>query len=513
MSKKGERLFEAIGNIRDRTVDEAAEKKKPPLRRAGLAAALALAAGAGFLFLLPFGGSAGAGGAGSTGSAFMSYAGPILPLTLREENRSITAERDITLDFAPWEPVWEPSEYRRDGGSYRYSTDILVRDGYTLANGSSRDQTVSVLYPFAASLYKLDEARPVLTLDGRELETVLHAGPYSGGFNGAWGSRREGLPEENLAQADSWEDYRAVLSDGAYRAAALEAFPDLSGIPVAVYEFTDPWGPADREHTSTIRASFTLERRKSTVLTTGFHGMTWDQETEEMTQSFTIPGANDRWREFPFRLVVLGEDLRDLAVRAYDTGGPDGGSVIENAGVTVRRFESDLETVLREIAGEDYRMYDRTEGLDFELYFGLMKDELAFYYDVLSGDPAVRYADLYISESDLDFWHVSRVFYLEAEVTVPAGGRVTLAAEGRKEASYDFHCAHTENQGVYGYGLTPRLGSNLACARQTAALEDRGYVEIVRENFGFDLENGVRSVALDPAVEHYYLEVRGTGEG
>ena len=43
---------------------------------------------------------------------------------------------------------------------------------------------------------------------------------------------------------------------------------------------------------------------------------------------------------------------------------------------------------------------------------------------------------------------------------------------------------------------------------QTATLEDRGLITIVRQNFGFDLEKGVNTVTLDPAEEHYYLEVK-----
>ncbi|MCI9352323.1 MAG: hypothetical protein HFF58_03615, partial [Lawsonibacter sp.] len=99
--------------------------------------------------------------------------------------------------------------------------------------------------------------------------------------------------------------------------------------------------------------------------------------------------------------------------------------------------------------------------------------------------------------------------YLEAQVTIPAGGSVTLTAEMTKEGSYDFYCAHTENRGVYGYDMVTQLGSNLACTGQTAVLEDRGQIEIVRQNFGFDLENGIDRVELDSSAEHYYLEVKG----
>ena len=108
----------------------------------------------------------------------------------------------------------------------------------------------------------------------------------------------------------------------------------------------------------------------------------------------------------------------------------------------------------------------------------------------------------------MEFSQVDRVCWLEAQVTVPAGGSVALTASLTKEASYDFYCAHTKNQGISGYDLVTRLGSNLTCTEQTATLEDRGQIQIVRQNFGFDLENEVNTVALDPDMEHYYLEVR-----
>ena len=66
---------------------------------------------------------------------------------------------------------------------------------------------------------------------------------------------------------------------------------------------------------------------------------------------------------------------------------------------------------------------------------------------------------------------------------------------------------------MYGYDLVTRLGSNLACSVQTATLEDRGQIEIVRQNFGFDLEWGITTVPLEAAEEHYYLEVRAAGNG
>ncbi|MDE7261921.1 MAG: hypothetical protein K2N78_07700 [Oscillospiraceae bacterium] len=532
MSKESERLFAAMNDVNDKAVDEAAQamerKSRRWIRWAGLAAALLLVTGAGLLFLLPWGGG-GAGGAGSSGSStFMSYAGPVIPLTLREANPAITAERDIILDFQPWVPVWisneeeaagregtdevrqkvldNYNEWYPEGGRYQYSSDILVTDAYTLTNTSGQDQTVTLLYPYAGQLAASHPAQPTLTLDGRELETVLHAGNYTGGYEGAWG--RNGAEEGtvNLDRPDNWEDYRDALSGGDYLKRALSGYPDLSGLPVIIYEFTDPWGPpeSDEVPNPSLRVYFDLDFDRTTVLTTGFHAMSWDMEAGTMMWGFSIPQPGERIPSEPYSLIVLGDDIRDMKLQGCVTGGFDDDPIVE-AGATVRRYESDLETALRAYAEIRYGSGEWENGVDFHMYFGLMKDQL-IHYGLLSDEPMEMYTTGFLD--DLNFASVDRVFYLETEVTIPAGEIVTLTVEMTKDGSYDFYCAHTENRGIYGYDLVTKLGSDLTCTRQGAQLEDHGQIEIVRENFGFDLEKNIRTVELDLAEDHYYLEVR-----
>ena len=122
---------------------------------------------------------------------------------------------------------------------------------------------------------------------------------------------------------------------------------------------------------------------------------------------------------------------------------------------------------------------------DFEMYFGLMKENL-LTYGILSDYPAERYHTGRLD--DLDFAYMDRVFYLEAQVTIPAGESVILTVEMTKEGSYDFYCAHTKNRGVYGYDMVTKLGSNLSCRSQAAVLEDRGQIEIIWQNFGFEFD-------------------------
>lgn len=478
----------------------------------GLCACLAVVVLGGGALLLSQGGMGGSAGGGGhdEGSTFMSYAGPVFPLTLGEENEAITAQRDITLDFAPWERVWVESDSQEEGGYWRRSEDILVTDAYTLTNHSDADQTVTVLYPFASSLDQLEENTPALTLDGAEVETSLRIGAYSGGFEGVWNGALGGEPggSVNLDYAESWEDYQALLADGSYLERAMGPLPDLSGVPAIVYRFTDPWGEPEDDDAGipnpTIRVTFSLNYDRTRVLTTGFHAGMFDRENGIMGKGFSIPQPGELRPTEEWCLIVVGEDISDLATQGYVTGGWDTEETIE-AGVTMERYETDLATALRTLyLDERWEELEGQPGLTYEQYCGLAFDYL-LAYGLLSDEPMERYSDGMLTT---EFSRVDRVCWLEAQVTVPAGGSVTLTASMTKEASYDFTCAHTANRGVNGYDLVTKLGSNLTCTEQTATLADRGLITIVRQNFGFDLKNGVNTVPLDPDTDHYYLEVR-----
>lgn len=532
MSERSERLFEALGEISEEKIDEAAPAEKKPFRwkRWGvLAAALVLVIGAGSYVLPRLGGNAGSAGAGGPGagtdgaSTFMAYAGPVFPLTLKEADSAITAQRDITLDFEPWVPVWWSNEEEADregytpeqrqetldmynewypeGGQWKSSTDIQVTDAYTLTNTSGEDKTVSVLYPFASDLKQVEEQRPALTADGQVLNVVLRAGDYSGGFRGVGGSESEG--RWNLVRLNSWEGYKTLMEgDGyLYQQSAFEDYPDLSDAPAIVYKFTDPRG--DGSNAATIQAGFDLDYSKTMVLSFGFNGGSYDYEGGWESKDFFIPKPQTPGWDDPRYLIVLGEDVRNMTIQGYQDGGCEAGDERDFT-VDVRRYETSLEDILEEVARMKYSWSEDPKA-DFGMYFGLMKENL-LTYGVLSDYPAERYHNGRLE--DLDFYYMDRVFYLEGSVTVPAGESVTLKAEMTREGSYDFYCAHTENRGVYGYDMVTKLGSNLNCTGQTAVLEDRGQIEIVQQNFGFDLENGMKKVTLDPDQEHYYLEVK-----
>ena len=507
MSKQSERLFEAISHLDDEMIDPALEPRKKRKKGrwvgwAALAACFCLVVGVVTGRIPLLGGRSSQPVSGTDGAiTFQSYAGPVLPMTLREENENITAQRAITLDFAPWVPVW-------DEELERYDDHILVTDEYTLTNTGEEDQTLTLLYPFVTNLNR--EGQPVLEAEGEKLETVFHWGSYAGFFKGSLDDTRwdgEQGDSSSLTGPNCWEDYRNLLSDGSYLARALGDTPDVSQVPVTVYKLTEPYGPARSQEAPnpTIRVSMELDYEQTHVLSYGFNGGAYDLENGRMVQSFSIPEEGDPEDGQTYYLLVLGDDVDNLTMSGYVTGGLDEDDPeLEGCGVTVERYESDLDTMLREVLT---RMTNgRETQVDFELYYRVVLEQL-LAYGGLTAQEKSRYSSGWLEDVASDAEGIQRVCWLETQVTVPAGGSLTVTVSMEKEASYDYSCDQA-NQGARGYDLMTTLGSNLVCTEQTATLEDRGQIEILWQNFGFDLDAGIKTVELEAETEHYFLTVR-----
>jgi len=130
----------------------------------------------------------------------------------------------------------------------------------------------------------------------------------------------------------------------------------------------------------------------------------------------------------------------------------------------------------------------------------------------VGSEPKQRYEWALLDELVNEIATHERILYLSFELTVPAGGSVSVEIEQYKPASFDFECTGSENAGIDGYDMVTTLGSGLSFSKQTAAISEYNNIEIVRQNFGFDLENGINEVSLDVNEPHYYLEVRKKAE-
>lgn len=497
-----EKLYAAITGIREALIEQAQstplreEKRRRAWRRpAAAAACLCLLAGAGAWGLthVRMGSAGGGNGGHGEGTAFLSYAGPVFPLALAETAEHVDAARTVTLDFSAFCQVPETVHSRG------WDTTVAVTDETVLTNHGQEDAAVTAVYPFPASLRQLDAGSlPAVTVDGLPAETRLLAGTEMG-YTGSWEDYRDGLTENTLSAALSETPEAELLSR-----------------PVTVYALDNARVTAGEGSNPCLTVETTVDPTRTSLFTWGFHigGQDLvDQHTSRLSEGYSIPkpGEKDWGTRY---IIVMGQDLTDYTVQGYQNGSLKPGEDLE-AAVDITRTETTFGEILRQVAELWYQ--DR-EGQDDTVSFDL-------WFTLFCRDFAARLPEPGAA-MDLNGWPgdwleeafswcdtADRVFYLAFDLVIPAGGSAVVTAELTKEASFDYHCAGTENQGVYGYDLMTRHpGGNLTFTAQTVRLTHTDRVEILRQNLGFDLEAGITAVPLDPGQEHYYLEVRRTEE-
>lgn len=514
---KPEELLDLLGDVKDGQILDAKRKKKtmrPWVKWPSLAAAcLLLVLG---VFLLPgrpepasSENPAESGGSGhEAGSVFMSYVGPVFPLTTREET-TLEAERSITWNFESDQndDTLSPSSGRR------YAA---VRDSYVLHNPAAEPQTVTAIYPVAASF--LTNCLPEITVNGEKTDWELYAGAYSGGFTGVaspGGMERESV---NLLELDSWEGYADLLSDGSYLIDAFAEAPTFTQ-PVTVYRLTDLNDGGSDAGAATLCVEAVYDTKKTTVLTFGMNGFGENAVTGEKQHSTFIREGIRTPEEETKYLVLLGDDWESYRIQGYENGACERGSEISDVSVHVERYESTLEEVLREIAKLRYdRLRDEASGyshrgihdaVSFDLYYESFC-KFAAVHSILGTAPKERYQWNRLDDLLLETEAHDRILYVTFPLTIPAGERVTVEVERQHPASFDYAGTGGENQGIEGYDMVTQLGSTLTFTRQTAAIEQYDGIEIIRQNFGFDLKGGITEVPLKPDNPRYFLEIRQT---
>lgn len=464
--RKGEIFFDAITNIRDDLVEAAQDVHfsgwAGRIRRyAPLAAALILVVGIGAFLAsggLRMGGASTANGsdnnatAGDTGGGdestgattdsagdgmtvspgptFTDTAGPILPLTLREQNDAITAERTVVLDF---EGYGERTDFWEDG--YR----IGVTDRYTLTNTADTSQTFTFLYPVAGALGELDA--PDVTVDGGLVEMWIAVGANTG--------------LETDASSKSW---KSLLEDAAYRSDALDGPADLSGMTAIVYTVSGQYAPAG-EDAATLALEFSYDPAVTTVMQYGFDGgSTGDGGVVKYSGSGFTRQESEDWF-----LIVLGEDVENPRLQGYRNGACNAGEELSGVGGTLQRTETTLEEILRTVA-EDYWQRQCQRGslrldVPFEAFYAAVADS------VLTD---TQYLPLLEEFLFAQVWQRDRVVWFTGEVTIPAGGSVQVDVTYTKAASLNSGPSDLPYGDLCGYEVLTQAGSNLTFTGQTA---------------------------------------------
>ena len=99
------------------------------------------------------------------GNVYMSYAGPVFPLSIQDLPDGITASRNINFDFSGFENT-EKDEY---GFLPMFYDDIVITDSYELLNNGREDRKMKIVYPFTGNFqfsyrYSVDSTVRVILL-------------------------------------------------------------------------------------------------------------------------------------------------------------------------------------------------------------------------------------------------------------------------------------------------------------------------------------------------------------
>ena len=518
---RNDELLDAIGEAKDEYIRDARRGKRIPRWvkwTSAVAACLVVALGGSFFLGRP---GANAGSGGDKDLVYMSYAGPVLPLTVQGDATGITAGRNINYDFSPY--ITRQESYG-EGENIRYydiyDSKSVITDNYVLKNETQQDLAVTLLYPFVGDMLQF-AYYPRISLNGSKVSAVMHPGPYTGGFQGVSGTDEQETGSVNLKPLDSFGGYQALLGTDAYLKSAFDAFPALAQ-KVYVYWLHDFQYSENTEASNpTLRMDFYVDYEKTVVFSYGINGLAWDPESGYCSRrKGGIQHRPDLNPEFQHPddgyVILLGEDLESYTLRGYRDGGCKEGDELEDLGCTVTRYETTLGQILSELLEDfmgkshpDLELFAMGEIYSGdmsvrELYLGLTA-ELLCDYGVIGESPVERYEDGMLEGIFSGVDSDGRVIYLSFDAVIPAGGSITVEAALEKKASTDFH---GKDKGKDGYDLATHLGSKLAFTEQTASVSGYAEIEIVSQNFGFDIDTGITKVTLDPAEAHYWMEIR-----
>ena len=508
-----EDIVQKVENYQFKKKENKKSGKKAWMKWGAMAACACLVVGVG-MFMLDRGGHDGAhsgGGGGESGTVFMSYAGPVFPLNVFEDATGVEAERNIDFDFAPFETRIEYYEiYGEETGHRYYETQSVVTDSYVLTNSTSEDVVLTASYPFVGNFSEGYKTIPSINVNGNAVETELYAGRFSGGFYSASGPNSDKTDRSNIEGADEWSDFQALLEDGSYLADAYAEYPELNQ-NVIVYKLSNiAYDGSDETATNpTLGLQFTAFYPDTIIMSYGSTGGRRNRETGEIQQSYHIPEENERGYGMDRYLIILGEDIANLKVQGYRDGGCDEGEEIKGVTADVERYETNLGEIVWEllISDREPSYFDGEEKIDIasdEVLYGSIA-ELMYDYGILSDNVAERYAWGDLGDMWSETYNMQRVMYVTFEVVVPANGSVQVDATMMKNASIDHVGEGTDRN---GFDMVTQVGSTLEFSRQSASVSNSQFIEIIYQNFGFDLENGITKVELDVNEPHYYMEVR-----
>ena len=455
------------------------------------------------------------------------YDPPVMPLTAEGDTSGITAERELTFDltdtkiYADLNDAWKMGEYGRMSTVDEVGI-IEVNDSYTLTNTTDGDKTISLMYPFECSLNALEGSPfisenyigshiPTVTIDGKTEKTGLIAGDFSGYFSSA--SYPANNDKSNIEEYWSYEDYLTLLGDESYLKEALEA-PKTIGEKVVVYRIYDcgtTYDTVANDTFVTAKVSFTLgEGAEANVIG---YDRSFGRTGNKIEAEFEI---NNRGEDSnpDIYITVRGGDIENLMLQGYYHDKSNNWNRVKTDDIyyeierTEKNIDDDLlEQFIAELSGDinlrgAYASYKNGVLTDDVIYSAILK--YMCKYGEYSDSPIERYHIFGDMASQIDDAVMcERIMYATFDVTIPAGGSVTVNVKHRRYA--DMNELDDNGHADYGLYMYTTLGSTLDISSQSVNVIGLPDVDITEGNIGTDVKDGKIHTDIDSKEKMYYL--------
>ncbi len=410
---------------------------------------------------------------GSGSGEFNRYSGPVLPMTSLNGAEGVDVTRNVNFDFSPYQNTNEYALLAKGAAG--------ISDTYVLTNTTGEHKTLELVYGFQGSFIDHSDEFPTITVNGVEIHPRLYPSVDM---------------EERIWHANNFDNYSRILEENNFLGIAIQQ-PEELDIPVMAYHFTElSYNGTESALDPMLILRFSLDEN-TTVWTMGADAFGTEDDGRQRMM-FRVDGG-EAW------ILTMGGSLIDPVFIGNKDFNITETSALDGITYKQETFETTLADAIWKLA----QKYDfwAIDGFDSNPNSGFMTPELLM-------DGAVQriwdYQEPFEQIRLIDglFYDVitePRMMYLVFPVELGAGESITVEASYIQEPSRDISGPKNYRE---GYDLATKLGSNLNFTVLTSSLSNTNLIELGKENFGFDLKNGITEVNLDLQIEHYYLEVK-----
>ena len=403
--------------------------------------------------------------------AFVGFnPGPLMPVTLAQENGFVTAQRDMTYDF---------SNVTKESDGF-----VAIRDSYEFTNSSDEDQTVTLLYPYQGTIYEMNNgSKPSVSVDGKVVDSEMTTGVYYG---------KDSLGYEQLLSfAHSTDELDCIIGDVASHADVKSVDEELWNKNVLVYEFSDVKCAGDPTEYGAYAVKFKAEDYKN-IYFQDIGGVTYSEGY--LYAGFYVEDVMNG--DTPKIIFMDGKEPEDYSEQGYSCMEFFEQYESDDVSASMTKREMAFGKVFDEVMTSNRVAEKWGEARDLsakeqQLWEGftaqIVSDVVARNAQGGEYDDMSAYFSNSLSDMAYYAYTGTTLFLVKNEVTIPAGGSI-----------------HVE----YEYLNAINMGTNMTFTKQIANIAEQGNIEIIDQNYQFDLDAGVKSVELALDAERYYMIVR-----